>query len=143
LLEHSLKATCWASKARREEVFNLATRWGSLTTLRWSLGSIFPIHRRRDNSKPRVWDAFSISIVSPPLAGSWRELRDDRGVTDCDVGHHGEINFYTSEGTRAGGTWKWHKYFTRFTNGKLDHIIKVLDYGQDWKREGCALFKRL
>ena len=63
------------------------------------------------------------------------ERRDDRGLTDYDVGYHGDLNFYTSEGHEDDGTWRWFEYNARFTNGKLDHVTKALDRDlHDWKR---------
>jgi hypothetical protein len=68
------------------------------------------------------------------------ERRDDRGVTDHDVAHRGDLNFYTSEGDRGDGTWRWHEYNARFTNGKLDHVTKALnrdlhDRKRRWRRK--------
>lgn len=42
-----------------------------------------------------------------------------------DVNFHGFLNFYTSSGERSDGSWQWHEYKAKFTDGQLVDIETV------------------
>lgn len=57
-----------------------------------------------------------------------------RSITEMkDANFHGILNFYGHEGNRADGTWKWHEYNAKFTDGRLVEIIIASPERQDEK----------
>jgi hypothetical protein len=65
-------------------------------------------------------DAPDGSIMA--LAGSMRNIKSQH-VPDF----HGWLRFYGSEGWHVKGTWKWHEYRAKFTDGQLVKIEQVTE----------------
>ena len=61
-----------------------------------------------------------------PLEQLWHEQSKTRPIyAERDTGYHGILNFYTDSGSRHDGTWKWHEYNAKFTDGNLVEIVQV------------------
>jgi hypothetical protein len=58
-----------------------------------------------------------------PLQEIWHESSKTKPVySECDMNFHGVFNFYTSSGKHDDGTFEWHEYTAKFTDGKLVKI---------------------
>lgn len=65
------------------------------------------------------------------LEAIWHENSKQRVVySECDMNFHGILKFYTHVGNRDAGTWKWHEYRAKFTDGNLFEIV-ALEYAED------------
>ena len=44
-----------------------------------------------------------------------------------DANFHGVLNFYGRKGDRKDGTWEWHEYNAKFTDGQLVSIERDMN----------------
>ena len=60
-----------------------------------------------------------------PDAEDWRQVIGSvrRHRIKDDANYHGWLNFYGYEGKHGDGSWKWHEYNAKFTEGNLVEII--------------------
>jgi hypothetical protein len=61
------------------------------------------------------------------LCGSIRSITEH-----VEVKHHGWVNFYTGTGDNQNGTYVWHEYWAKFTDGKLIEIVAENPTGGEW-----------
>lgn len=65
---------------------------------------------------------------SNPLHRLWHEGSKRKNVySECDMNFHGWFRFYDGSGSHKDGTWKWHEYKAKFTDGQLVEIVVVPD----------------
>jgi hypothetical protein len=63
-----------------------------------------------------------------PLHKLWHESSKKRPIfADRDINFHGMLGFYGHTGRHADGTWRWHEYSAKFTDGQLIEIVVVID----------------
>lgn len=67
--------------------------------------------RRYPNAKPGTFES---------MCGILRHIPKHE-----DANFHGIVNFYGSEGRSEDGTYRWHEYNAKFTDGQLVGIEKV------------------
>ncbi len=53
--------------------------------------------------------------------------RSDGKPQQTDMNFHGIMRFYTNEGSRKDGTYRWHEYSAKFTDGALVSIDIIPD----------------
>lgn len=63
-----------------------------------------------------------------PLHKIWHEQSKCKSIyADRDTNFHGVLNFYGCAGDRKDGTWEWHEYNAKFTDGKLVSIERDMN----------------
>lgn len=64
--------------------------------------------------------------ATDPLHQLWHESSKWRNIyAERDVNFHGWMRFYTDTGKHADGTFQWHEYKAKFTDGQLVEIVPV------------------
>jgi hypothetical protein len=54
----------------------------------------------------------------------WHEQSKTKPIfAERDLNFHGMLSFYGCEGQHADGTWRWHQYRAKFTDGQLVEIV--------------------
>lgn len=89
------------------------------------------LKRYVDRVEPVSEDQWEHVGATDPLRQIWHEQSKTKKVYAWrDTNFHGMLNFYTHEGSMGDGTWKWHEYNAKFTDGQLVEITQVPDEEQ-------------
>lgn len=57
----------------------------------------------------------------------WHEQSKTKPIfAESDINFHGMLNFYGTSGKREDGSYEWHEYNAKFTDGKLVEIAREL-----------------
>jgi hypothetical protein len=91
------------------------------------------MHRFIDHYDPVPEGEWKYVGTTDPLEKIWHEASKEKAVyAERDVNFHGWFRFYAGEGKREDGTWRWHEYRAKFTDGQLVKIVSVdADEGAD------------